>query len=394
MSIMVQAWEGSIRGRISVPKLFGQPYSKVELLRRVGHLSQIGGIEMFRYEDGPAKGVRALEFRTGTGLMFKVALDRGMDVTYCEFRGRSLAWIPPSQLPAPWFFGEQTQFGWLRTGLGGLINTCGLVHIGDPAEANVEHYNFPARSVERYGVHDRIALTPARLRMHGECWQGDECWLEARGEVQQAQPFGENLKLTRSYRAKLGDSSFVMEDEVENLGYSPTRHMLLYHINFGFPFIREDAKVMLPVQQDSIPKVLAGDVEQAVTAWRDVSEPKTSWNLQVFEHELGSLQDGRTSVGILQKDTSGEFCEGIYLTYNLQQLPIFLQTRLMGEGFYSIILEPATNGMGAEAFKAADDRIWLKPGEKRQYALEIGILEDAEACQLFLQRLANCTKRL
>jgi hypothetical protein len=54
---------------------------------------------------------------------------------------------------------------------------------------------------------------------------------------------------------------------------------------------------------------------------------------------------------------------------------------MMGEGFYSVILEPATNGMDAEGIEAAGERVWLQPGEVRNYVLEIGILEDKLACE-------------
>ena len=114
---------------IIVPQLFRQSISKEDVLKRVDHLSQLGGVQLHEISSGPGRGIQTLEFRTGTGLIFKVALDRGMDIGYCEYRGRSLARIPPSQLPAPWFFGEQTDFGWIRNALGGLINTCGLVPV-------------------------------------------------------------------------------------------------------------------------------------------------------------------------------------------------------------------------------------------------------------------------
>lgn len=364
-----------------MPQLFGQRISKEEVLKRVGHLWQLGGVQLQECCSGPARGVQHLEFRTGTGLIFKVAVDRGMDVGYCEFRGRSLAWIPPTQLPAPWFFGEQANFGWLRNALGGLINTCGLVHIGNPASVKVDHFNFPARDVEHIGVHDRIALSPARLLQYGERWDGDDCWLGALGEISQAQPFGENLRLTRRYEAKLGESKFRITDTVENLGYYPTQHMLLYHINFGYPFVQENAEIVIPIRDGKTPKVLVGDVENASQDWHKVIPPTKDWQLQVFKHAMASAKNGKTTVGILQTNPDGDYCEGAFLNYNVNQLPVFIQTRMMGEGFYSIILEPATNGMDAEGIEAAGDRVWLQPGEVRNYALEIGILEDRLACE-------------
>ena len=140
-------------------------------------------------DNGPSRGVRLVEFRTGTGLTFDVAVDRGMDVGRADYRGASLAWMPPTLLASPWLFEDQAGFGWLRTALGGLNNTCGLVHIGNPETADVRHYNFPARPEDRYGVHDRAAMTPAELLSTGERWEGNALVIEAIGRVTQAQAY-------------------------------------------------------------------------------------------------------------------------------------------------------------------------------------------------------------
>src|SRR5215211_6244033 len=167
--------------------LFNRRWTRAELLRHVGHISQLGGVQLLAAENGPPRGVRLLEFRTGTGFTFKVSVERGMDVGYCEYQGASLAWIPPTLLPGAWYCGQQEEFGWLRAGLGGFCNSCGMMHIGNPETDSVAHYNFPARPTERYGVHDRMALIPGELLSLGERWDGDDCVLEAVGRVAQAQ---------------------------------------------------------------------------------------------------------------------------------------------------------------------------------------------------------------
>ena len=65
---------------------------------------------MLTSDNGPSRGVRLIQFSMGTGFTFEVALDRGMDVGRAEYRGASLAWMPPTLLPGPWFF-EQLTYG-------------------------------------------------------------------------------------------------------------------------------------------------------------------------------------------------------------------------------------------------------------------------------------------
>ena len=145
---------GVVGARMGVPadEARRRVESETALGRTVPAEELAGALLLLASDDGPSRGVRLLEFRTGTGFGFEVAVDRGFDVGRCDYRGASLAWVPPTQLPGPWFFEDQAGFGWLRAGLGGLNNTCGLVHIGNPEEADVSHYNFPARARERYGV--------------------------------------------------------------------------------------------------------------------------------------------------------------------------------------------------------------------------------------------------
>ena len=50
-----------------MPELFGARYTRAELHRRVGRLEQVAGVRVVTIGDGLGRGVRVLEFRTGTG---------------------------------------------------------------------------------------------------------------------------------------------------------------------------------------------------------------------------------------------------------------------------------------------------------------------------------------
>jgi hypothetical protein len=52
--------------------LWGKNWTRAELHKRIGALSQLGGITRFEYCDGKAKGVTALRVRTASGLEFTV----------------------------------------------------------------------------------------------------------------------------------------------------------------------------------------------------------------------------------------------------------------------------------------------------------------------------------
>lgn len=347
-----------------------------EIRRRVGHMSQLAGVRLLTSDNGPSRGVRLLEFRTGTGFAFEVAVDRGFDVGRCEYRGASAGWIPPTMLPAPWFFEDQTGFGWLRAGLGGFNNTCGLVHIGNPEETSVAHYNFPARPTERYGVHDRAALIPAELVSFGERWEEGRLVLEAVGRVTQAQTYGENLVLTRTYRAEMGASFFTMEDVVENRGWLPTEHMLLYHMNVGYPFVDEGSELIAPVSGP--PELLFGTADVTDrSSWSRFIAPQRNWVQQTFEHRMVADADGPVEVAIYNPRLLGG--TGLSVRYDHAAMPRYIEWRMMGEGQYAVGVEPCTNGFDRRKVREAGELIVLAPGDRRVYRTRVSIIGQTEA---------------
>ena len=94
-------------------KLFGREYGRRDLLRHVGRLDQVAGVRLVTLGDGAGRGVRLVEFRTGSGFSFDVVVDRTFDVGRCEFRDVPLAWIANPGTVGPWYY-ESEGLGWFR----------------------------------------------------------------------------------------------------------------------------------------------------------------------------------------------------------------------------------------------------------------------------------------
>jgi hypothetical protein len=86
-----------------MPELHGQSHSRAELSRRIGRLEQAAGVRLVTLGDGVERGVRLLEFRTGTGFEFDVVVDRAFDIGRCEHAGRALAWNSATRVARPGF---------------------------------------------------------------------------------------------------------------------------------------------------------------------------------------------------------------------------------------------------------------------------------------------------
>jgi uncharacterized protein DUF4432 len=358
-----------------------------EVMRRVGNLAQVGGVELVRHEEGHARDVRSVVVRTGTGLAFGVVPDRGLDVGFAEYQGVGLCWLPPKGLAAPWHYeGDLDPYSWLRVGLGGLFNTAGLVSIGVPQDVDTSSFGFTQRLTARYGTHDRIAVTPASRFSHGERWEGNRCVLSVEGIVRQDIAYGENLSLARRYETALGSSSVKLVDTVTNEGFFETPHQLLYHFNLGYPLVDDGAELLTSVEAE--PDSLGystGDGSSGVD-WRSVTAPQPGFTFEGYVVSLRAGADGRASVALVNRRLRGGL--GFYLRYDARALPAYLAWRMMREGLYAIGLEPATNPFGNPSELVEKGYpVMLAPGESRTYELEFGILGGADEIEAFAESL-------
>jgi len=363
-----------------MPELFGASYRRADLLRRIGRLEQVAGVRLVTLGDGHGRGVRVLEFRTGTGFAFDVLVDRGFDVGRCELGGRPLSWLSGAGVVAPWYY-EPEDWGWFRAWGGGMVVTCGLDHTLVPAEDTAEHFNQPhIRKTVRYGLHGRVGGLPARLGGYGERWDDDECVLWAEGEVLQSAVFGEELVLRRRIEAKVGESRFVLRDQVTNVGHTRASHMFLYHCNVGFPVVDAGAELLVPSRSATT------GYGVPVEGYRTMSAPIPGATEACFEHDLIAEPAGTVPVALVNRDRA----LGVYQVFRISQLPHHTVWRMMGEGTYALALEPSTNrDAGRRDARERGELQWLEPGEERGYVLEIGALAGVTAIRGFEARVSR-----
>jgi len=353
-----------------VARLFGREYSKKDLLARVGDVSQIAGVRLCTLGDGVERGVRAAEFRTGSGLDFTVLVDRGLDISTASYKGRSLAWRSSTGDVTPAFF-EEPGLGWLRSFYGGLVVTCGLTYAGAP---NVDQG-------KPLGLHGRVSNLPASNVLADGAWDGDSYVMWVQGKVRETTVFGENLELSRKITARLGESKIWIHDTVTNLGYRETEHMILYHINLGFPIIDEGGKLVAPVL-DYKPRDADAEIEKE--KYGSFPAPTPGFRERVYYLEMAEDSDGNVSAALVNPGFRNGRGFGFYAKYPKRELPKFTEWKMTAEGTYVVGLEPANcwvEGRAKERERGALQ--FLKPGETREYHLELGVLTSAEEIARF-----------
>ena len=363
-----------------MPGLYGAHYSRAELLRRVGRLEQVAGVRLVTIGDGQGRGVRILEFRTGSGFAFDVLVDRSFDVGRCEHGGRPLSWQSAAGVVAPWYY-EPDGWGWFRAWGGGMVVTCGLDHTLGPGEDTAEQFNQPhIMKTVPYGLHGRVGGLPARLAGYGERWDGDECVLWAEGEVLQSAVFGEQLELRRRIEARVGESRFTIHDVVVNAGHTRASHMFLYHCNAGFPVVDASSELLVPSRRTTT------DYGVPVEGYATMSAPVRDATEACFEHDLIAEPEGTVPVALVNR----ALALGVYQVFRVAQLPFHTVWRMMGEGTYALGMEPSTNrDAGRWDARERGELQWLEPGEERRYDLEIGALDGEAAIGEFEGRVSR-----
>ena len=343
---------------------------------KISNPAQLGGIETSVIENGPARGTRIAWINTGTGLRYKVVIDRAMDIADVFHNEHSLAWLSNTGIRPPEPF-SNNGLEWLRTFGGGLLVTCGLTHVGGPEK---DEYG------ER-GLHGQISNIAAELISvkQPDPVAGD-MEFSMSGIVKQTSIFGPSLELRRTISGILGHAIIKIHDEVINMGNTTVPHMLLYHCNFGWPLIDEGTDIIWDGKWESP----GGDKDEKIfregNNFHKCPAPLKAHNgngEEVAFIDINSDDDGVCTCG-LHNERLGL---AVVMRFNKAQLPWLTNWQHWGEGEYVTGLEPGTNPPIGQA-KARKDKtlVYLAPGDKKIYDLEIEVLNNDNDIEEFLNK--------
>ena len=251
--------------------------------------------------DGVERGIRMLEFRTGTGLRFTSLVDRALDIADCDFKGQAIGWHSPTGFRHPGLHEYEGEGG---LGLGAILfrpaaDLRPRPHPGHERGAGRQLQLSRRRASMRHSLHGRISTIPARLTGYGETWDGDRCVLWAEGIVQQSAVFGEDLHLIRRIEADVGGNEIRISDRVVNHGFHRTPHMFFYHVNVGHPVLDEGSRYLAPIK-DVVWAAHAGErYEAQKVGYRTMPAPRAGFREQVWQHELAPTANGEVPVAIV-----------------------------------------------------------------------------------------------
>ncbi len=340
----------------------------------IGNTTQIGGIETSVMDNGLAKGTRIAWFNTGSGLRYKVLIDRCLDIADTFYDRHSLVWLSHSNVIAPRQDANR-KFIWLESFVGGLVTTCGLTHIGPPEEDGPN----------QRGLHGRISNIPAEIEsiVQPEPNRG-KMEMSITAKMIESSVFGPSLQLRRTISSTLRESRIKICDEVTNIGNDMAPHMLLYHCNFGFPLVDADTEIVCSGKWES--RGLPSD-DTIFKSRHNYKRCPLPMKVHSGNGEAGAFVDPKA-------DKNGICVVGLYnrrlkiavsLRFNKKQLPSLSNWQHWGEREYVTGLDPGTNRpVGQNTARNQKNLICLFPGEIRKYDLQFDVITEKNNIKNFL----------
>lgn len=325
-------------------------------------------------QTGLSAGVETIEVDNGR-MSFTVLPTRGMGIWQARCGNVRLGWDSPVKGPVnPAFvrLEEPDGLGWLA-GFNEMLVRCGLEYNGGP--------EFQDNGILRYGLHGRIANTPARdVEISVDDADGR---ITVSGTVDEARLFGNKLRLNSQISTLPGKAEITVRDTVENRSGEPGELMLIYHTNFGPPLLGRGSEIVAAAK-----KVAPYDdvAARALSTWNIMGKETAGAREQCFFFDLAASADGRAAVMLCSPDRT----KAVVYRFNKKQLPYFTlwkNNQRAADG-YAIGFEPGTNLPNTKSEEKEQGRvITLAPGESRTFELSLEYLDDEDAVQAAKQSI-------
>lgn len=303
--------------------------SKKELLELTGRIGQIAGIQRFTYNDGNAKGLDACRVKTGSGLEFTVLEGRNMEIYDLSYKGINLAFMYKNGLTNPMRV-PPTSNEFLNYGVGGMMYTSGLMNSGQ--ENTAEGLFQP--------LHGRIsAMGAEQIQSFADFDADSKFKIYLSGKTQESRLFQHQLNLRRSYKTELNSNSFMLQDIIENPTCRPVDFSLMYHINFGYPFIDEGVELILP--ENNVYTARDNWSKENINDRLKVTKPIDSYVEHLYYYQFPD-QDNEDITAIIRNKKLGL---EVHLSYNNKQMPWLMEWKSMGSGDYCFAVMPSTSSV-------------------------------------------------
>lgn len=338
------------------------------LRMKCGDPSALCGIADYTYNDGPARGVRAIELKNGRGLNLTFLADRGLDIPYLSYKGVNMGLLNKVGVRSPHLFQEEAFRGFLKQFYAGMLTTCGLTYAGAAGED-------AGRMLGLHGVFDNL---PAAGVTAWKDYEGDDAVLRVAGQVREAEVFGPNMVMTRRFTLDTERDCLHIHDVVENQGFATEPLMLIYHINFGYPMLDAGARTYYSTAEVSPRTEFAAE---GMGNYDLMEAPEIGRDEQCYYHT--GHGEGE-AFAMLHNERLGM---AAVVRYDKAVFPLLCEWKCMRAGEYALGLEPTTSGVVNRAEARENGLLtYLEPGESRTFDITLEFTDDPARIDAFKAR--------
>lgn len=289
-------------------------------MRKLGNRSQLRSAEEITIS-----GKHCIWVHNGA-LEFLFNKDNALDIVWAIFRGVNISFLSKNGLND----GNRDFAGNFE---GGFLYTCGMDNVSSCVSDKPVHGSLHYQKCKHTNVYE------------------DNGVIHVCDEVSDSALFGQNLILKRHF--SVTENNITLCDTVENLGFTESKHVLLYHINYGYPFLDECLQLDIPAIKS---EPLTPIAQNRIAELRRITAPIDGGEEDVYYH---TLSEGRIRL------TNPLLKFSIEMLYDTSVFPVTLEWKSMISGDYALGIEPSLTRFDRFSMKTLD------PSEKATYTIHI-----------------------
>ena len=330
-----------------------------ELRRKCNNLDAYCGIKDYLYNDGPNRGLRALDLKNGKNMELTLLADRGLDIASLSYKGINIGLNNKVGIRSPYLFQEDGASGFLKQFFGGMLTTCGITYAGGAGVDN-------GKALGLHGPYDNIPAQQVCARVD---YEGDDRILRVNGDVHEAEVFGTDMLLKREIVLESECDKLRIHDVVINQSFEQQPVMMIYHINFGYPMLDAGAKAYFSAGKVTPRSDFAAE---GMGNYFEMEEPGCGRDEQCYYH-TEQPADGE-GFAMLHNEKLGM---AAIIRFDKDVLPFMCEWKCMRAGEYALGLEPTTSGVvNRSEARELGNLTYLESGESRDFNVSIEITED------------------
>lgn len=287
----------------------------IETKDYIGNISQCMEVQDYIGEDN----VRFISVASNNGISFTVVVDRGLDLSALRFRGVNISYLAPCGVRNPRGYTYISK-RFEETFFGGMLTTCGLENTGP--ESVSEKVVHPMHGSYNHTIAENIQIQQG--------FDHGVPYVMITGTVAPDSPTCHGLELKRTITIKDDEATVKIHDEVLNNNTERQQVCIMYHYNFGFPFLCEDAILKIPSLSTGFKNSFAEKDKENMLV---VTPPDKSYIPKVYYHSFGS---GENSVRI-ENPKLGITAD---IHFSGKSLRFMNQWKMFAKQTYVLALEP------------------------------------------------------